>query len=61
MTEIPLSARMLALANALHAEARSSTARRSYAQGTALRCAANCIREELGLEPLPYDGPEEDP
>lgn len=50
------AARMVALADRLHAEGRDATARHSHVEGTTLRYAANRIRAELGLAPLTYDG-----
>ena len=52
-----LVARMTVLADALHAEGRRATDQRRYVEGHTLRVAANVVREELGLDPIPYYGP----
>lgn len=52
----PIAARMVRLADELHAEGRAATARHSYTEGAVLRRASNRIRRELGLPILTYEG-----
>lgn len=59
MTDRTEHDRLLALAHAIHEEARNWTTRKGYVVGSVMRGCANRILAALGELTIPYEGPAE--